>query len=104
MDFDYPEDREFFSELLCNNDERRFASYLKLFDFRDLNIKRREFNRIKNEILQRLIQIYGTKCILHYDDQCLENDKNELHIEDLQVDHIIPLSSNKLNKAGSSGK
>ncbi len=92
MDFQYSEDEKFFANLICNGDVnflRRNRS--KLFDFRDSTIKRKEFNKIRNKIFKKLVKKYGLNCqlILHHD--CSKLKK-------FDVDHIIPLSSNELNK------
>ncbi len=89
MNFEYNEDKEFFRELLkpvggldANHD---------LFDFRDPQIKRREFGKLRKEIFRKLIRNRGNTCELKWDSNCTGSAEN--------VDHIIPLSSNKLNKA-----
>ncbi|MBI2656917.1 hypothetical protein HYX03_04200 [Candidatus Woesearchaeota archaeon] len=89
MDFEFPEDEKFFRKLLCK-DKNVFNSYLCLFDFREPKIKRSEFCRIRNKVLKDLIDKYGQRCMLQYPNRCI-NSK-------FVVDHLIPLSSNKLNK------
>ena len=92
MKFDYPEDEEFFADILCDGDtkalEHKFKDY---FDFRDPVTKRNEFNLTSKKICGELKIKYEGKCQLRLSPKC-EADKN------FQVDHIIPLSSNKLNK------
>jgi 5-methylcytosine-specific restriction endonuclease McrA len=90
MNFDYPEDKKFFRRLLCKGG-KRLSAYSRLFDLRPARIKRAEFNcqmpRLKKELLKR----YGRVCQLQIVEDC--NVK-----AGLTIDHLIPLSSNKLNK------
>lgn len=89
--FEYPEDRKFFVDLLCDAGES-FSSYTLLFDTTTVPaIKRLQFQKIVKAVRKDLIQRYGKICMLRLSDQC--------DIEDgMNVDHLIPLSSNKLNK------
>lgn len=92
MQFEYPEDREFFAQLLTSGDEKKleeeFADY---FDFRHPAIKRWEFNKTKKEALDALAQKHDGKCQLRIHPDCSKDGKFE-------PDHIIPLSTNELNK------
>lgn len=88
--FEFPEDQKFFEELLCNAD-CDLLPYKSLFDFRSPTIKRAEFNRQMAKIRARLIERYGKICMLRYSKDC-DIEKG------VDVDHLIPLSSNKLNK------
>jgi 5-methylcytosine-specific restriction endonuclease McrA len=92
MQFQYPEDRDFFVNFLAGGDEdlfnKEFADY---FDFRDPKIKRGEFNRIRNKVFQELVRKHGKKCQLRIHPDCGKNGK-------FDVDHFIPLSTNELNK------
>lgn len=88
--FEHEEDRIFFCKLLCTEGEE-IEHYAELFDFRDADYKRKEFNNNRNLILKRLVNIYGRRCLLGYTDKCDINSG-------IAVDHLIPLSSNKLNK------
>lgn len=89
MNFEFSEDEEFFRKLLCK-DKNVLNSYLYLFDFREPKIKRSEFLSIRGKVLKNLIDNYGQKCMLKYPNRCT-NSK-------FVIDHLIPLSSNKLNK------
>ena len=92
MDFHYLEDKKYFINLLAKGDEERFEKESRcLFDFRSPQIKRDEFNKIRNKVLKELIKKHGLKCQLNLIPEC-EKDKN------IVVDHFIPLSSNILNK------
>jgi len=88
--FEYETDRKFFSDLLCEEAER-VEKYLPLFDFRPPNEKRKEFNRVRDELLGQLVLLYGHVCLLGFEELC-DLDSG------IAVDHLIPLSSNKLNK------
>ena len=87
--FEYPEDYKYFKKLLCSLDEL-LEKYSAFFDFRHPKIKRSEFNKINKKVREELINRYGKKCMLRYPDKCTNTD--------FVVDHLIPLSSNKLNK------
>lgn len=92
MQFQYPEDRKFFVNFLAHGDESIFEHKFKqLFDFRDPDIKRKEFNSIRKQIYNKLLQKYGKVCQLKASSKCSFSD--EFH-----VDHFIPLKSNELNK------
>ncbi|HEX8634457.1 MAG TPA: hypothetical protein VF703_09935 [Pyrinomonadaceae bacterium] len=91
MKFNCSEDQDYFRTLLCEDDED-FDRYESLFDVgREPKVKRDEFNRIRGRILNQLKEQYGLTCQLGYADICDINSG-------VEVDHIIPLSSNKLNK------
>lgn len=91
-DFQCPEDREFFINFLAGGDEEKFErEYRDYFDFRNPEIKRKEFNAIRNKAFKELVQRYGLKCQLHIHPDCSKNAK-------FNVDHFIPLSTNELNK------
>ena len=90
MLFSLPEYEQFFQELLCDPGEN-LSRYAALFDFRPPEIKRREFNRKRRHLLAQLLEQYGRICQLNYPELC-DIDSG------IQVDHIIPLASNKLNK------
>ncbi len=90
LKFMFPEDQKFFQELLCNEGEE-FSRYEPLFDFRSPDIKRREFKKIVKRARLELEKFYGRVCQLRCSDMCdIESGIN--------IDHVIPLSSNKLNK------
>jgi 5-methylcytosine-specific restriction endonuclease McrA len=92
LDFAYPEDREFFCDLLAEGDadcfERDFWHY---FDFNSPDIKRREFNRLRKKILLQLLDNHGESCRLNIHPDCSIE-------KSWDVDHIVPLSTNELNK------
>lgn len=90
IQFEHEEDRIFFSELLCDEGES-VEKYSQLFDFRPPNEKRKEFNRIRGNLLEQLVALYGHGCLLGYEGLCDLGSG-------VAVDHLIPLSSNKLNK------
>ena len=61
--FQYKEDYIFFLNELAKGDEDLFTKkYLKLFDFRDTSVKRKEFNRIRNDVYKKLVLKFGEKC------------------------------------------
>lgn len=90
--FQYKADYNFFLKELTGGDAALFEKkFLKLFDFRDPKIKRKEFNLIRNKIYKVLVSKYGDKCQLKLCDDCGRENI-------FAVDHYIPLSSNELNK------
>jgi len=91
-DFQYPEDKKFFIDLLANGDENQFnKKYKDCFDFREPKIKRKEFNLIRNKVFKQLVSNYGKKCQLKIHPNCSKINK-------FDIDHFIPLSTNELNK------
>lgn len=91
MQFEFPEDQAFFEALLINDAEHlSIKDFEHLFDFRAPDVKRSEFNRIRNTVFETLVQRDGLRCLLN------------LEVCDpargFVVDHLIPLSTNKLNK------
>ena len=83
-------DREYLRRLLCSESETLDA-FANLFDFRAPAVKRAEFNALKAEAFTILAQARGSRCELDYSPSCTRD-------RELQVDHLIPLSTNKLNK------
>lgn len=75
IEFEHAEDQEYFENM---------------FDFRIPNIKRKEFNKIRNQRLEKLKHQHGLKCMLNL--ECCDLESGTA------VDHLIPISSNKLNK------
>jgi hypothetical protein len=58
MQFEYPEDRKFFANLLAGGDEARLdTEFSNHFDFRDPGIKRLEFNKIRRLLRLTLHQM-----------------------------------------------
>ena len=90
LDFEFIEDKIYFSKLLCEEGED-ISKYSKLFDFRNPHIKRIEFNKIRNSVINQLIRSCGPLCKLSFDKICdISSGYN--------IDHVIPISTNKLNK------
>jgi hypothetical protein len=88
--FEHDEDRKFFCKLL-SSDDSGLNRYYELFDFRDPKQKRREFSLMRKVLLNILVETEGWVCKLGYVGICDESSG-------FSVDHIIPLSSNVLNK------
>lgn len=80
---------------LGNSEENIFFNSLNLdltadhFDFRELTVKRKEFNSKRNQLLKKLVEERGSICQLKLLEQCEGK---------IVIDHMIPLSSNILNK------
>ena len=92
MQFQYPEDREFFLTLLaCGNEKKFETEFSDYFDFRHPAIKRWEFDKIHKKILADLLEKYGEVCQLRVHPDCST-------VAIWESDHIIPLSTNELNK------
>jgi hypothetical protein len=91
LHFEYPEDERYFHELLCQVGESS-ATYYQLFDFRRVSEKRRDFQRVRDTHLRLLEERFGRTCLLRCAPDCDPRSG-------LTVDHVIPLSSNKLAKA-----
>jgi len=89
--FEHPEDQRFFRDLLCEEGEA-LEKYAPLFDLRDMTKKRREFQAARPSLLKILRTKHGTGCMLQYSEACTGGRGA------LTIDHLIPLSSNKLNK------
>ena len=88
LDFEFREDEKYFS-ILFDTVGGIEANYF-LLDFRDPSLKRTEFNKIRNSVFQKLLDNYGRFCQLNCHEECSNEAK--------EVDHLIPLSSNVLNK------
>jgi 5-methylcytosine-specific restriction endonuclease McrA len=92
MQFEYPEDRQFFADLLAEGDvDRLETAYSDLFDFRHPAIKRFEFNKTRKKVLAELMEKHNGECQLRIHPECSNGER-------MEPDHIIPLSSNTLNK------
>ena len=90
--FEYPEDKQFFADLLTDGDVNLLNhAYSDLFDFRHPAIKRWEFNKVRKQVLNDLIEKHHGVCQLGISPQCSPD-------HGFEPDHIIPLSSNVLNK------
>ncbi len=86
MNFEFDEDRLYFEKVMGVP----IKKIETLFDFRDARIKRKEFNRVRNILFQELKKRYGITCMLAL--TCCNSDSGFV------IDHIIPLSTNQLNK------
>lgn len=86
--FSNKEDKDYFDSLF--QDFGGLPKNIDLFDFREPQIKRKEFNKIRSKIFQDLKSKFGSVCQLKCHQDCT-NSADE-------VDHLIPLSSNVLNK------
>lgn len=91
LNFEFPEDREFFANLLTGGDVNLLDNYRDYFDFRSPVQKRKEYDMMRDELFRELVNRDGYKCGLRIHPDCTID-------KDLQIDHIIPLSSNELNK------
>lgn len=92
MQFEHPEDRQFFANLLAEGNVNQLdVAYSDLFDFRHPAIKRFEFNKTRKKVLAELIEKHKGECQLRIHPECTNEGVFE-------PDHIIPLSSNTLNK------
>lgn len=96
MEFAYPEDMEFFDNLLGGCGGVNLNT--DLFDLRNPANKRREFNKIRKKVFAELVKRYGSNCELICHPGCTGVA--------IEVDHLIPLASNVLNKElrGIKGK
>lgn len=91
IEFQYPEDREFFAQLLCNGNVGKLSKFKDFFDFRSSKVKREEYNLMRDALFQKIIKRDGYVCRLAISPKCL-------HDRELQIDHVIPLSTNIINK------
>ena len=90
--FEYPEDRQFFADLLTDGDVNLLDyAYSDLFDSRHPAIKRWEFDKVRKKLLRDLIEKHNGQCQLGIHPLCSPD-------HGLEPDHIIPLSSNVLKK------
>lgn len=87
--FDHQEDRQYFDTVL--QDVGGVDANSHLFDFRAPEQKRRKFNAIRDSVFASLKQRYGSGCRLNGHEDCSGVGT--------VVDHLIPLSSNVLNKS-----
>ena len=85
--FNYVEDQFWFEVLL-----KEFPRRHLLFDFRNPIEKRNEYRQIRKNILAEKIKEHGIICQLSYQGVCDLSSG-------ITLDHVIPLSSNILNKA-----
>lgn len=91
MKFEYPEDENFFASILCDGDVDKLKSqFMFQFDFNDPATKRNAFDKLKGIMMKEVLKDREKKCQLKLVSDC-NDDK-------LVLDHMIPLSSNELNK------
>lgn len=89
--FEYPDDEQFFALLLADGNKGELRTkFLHRFDFRDPSFKRAVFDKSKRLVMEEMAKEGRTKCELRLVADC-DSQK-------LVLDHIIPLSSNELNK------
>lgn len=90
IEFEFLADRDFFKKYLNTESNDELENFKTLFDFRPNEIKRKEFNKARNRLFTDLEKLHGQACMLNLE-ICDPTSK-------LVVDHIIPLTTNKLNK------
>ena len=88
IDFEFLEDRLFFETLFI--EVGPLDSWAHLFDFTHQDLKRAIFNKLRNQVFSKLIAIPKPICHLAYPEICTVRQE--------VIDHIIPLSTNILNK------
>lgn len=88
IQFEHLKDRKYFEDLF--HAVGGLEGNMYHFDFRDPVEKRKEFNQIRNQVFEELKLKHGDQCQLVCHPEC------EGIVS--QVDHLIPLSSNVLNK------
>ena len=85
--FKYKRDNRFFADLLADGSISALEKkYSHLFDFRKPTIKRREYNARKRMLFSALFRRAKGIC------QICKSAKG------IEIDHIVPLASNQLNK------
>ena len=85
--FKYKKDKQYFADLIADGDIiLLMRKYSGLFDFRNPKIKRMEYNLRKRELFDILLKRANGIC------QICKIKKG------VEIDHIIPLASNQLNK------
>ena len=89
--FEHDEDIDFFAEIMCRGAKADLDAFASHFDFRPPHEKRAEFKHSRRRAFKLLVEKFGRACMLRYPSKCIGGAK-------LQVDHVIPISSNELNK------
>lgn len=89
-EFEFREDRDYFEKLLCS-ESQTIENFIHLFDFRPVIEKRKEFNKHRNKLKELLISNHGEECMLKLSMCDLSSG--------IAIDHLIPLSTNQLNKS-----
>jgi hypothetical protein len=90
LELPHPKYRLFFERMLCRNGET-LEIYADLFDFGPIRAKRSAFASIRTARLNELVDRFGSICMLQF-----APDYNVA--SGLCLNHLIPLSSNKLTK------
>jgi hypothetical protein len=90
LEFQHPKYRAFFERMLCRDGET-LAIYADLFDLGPVPAKRSAFARIRTARLNQLVERFGRVCMLRFAPDCNV-------ASGLCLDHLVPLSSNKLNR------
>ncbi len=90
MEFEFAEDQEYFEKVLCSKSQS-ISHFMHLFDFRPVSEKRREFSNIRHKIRKELISKFGEECMLNLSMCDISSG--------IVIDHLIPLSTNQLNKS-----
>lgn len=90
INFKYQENKDFFVKLF-NTTESLIDQFGDYFDFREVDVKRKEFNLDRKGLLEEIVKERGLKCELGISKNC------DL-ASGIQIDHFIPLSTNELNK------
>ena len=88
LNFQHKEDEIFFEHLF--KELGGLEKNYDLFDLSDALSKREAFNKIRNQVFRELKKQFGDVCMLNYHADCTNTAE--------QVDHLVPLSSNTLNK------
>lgn len=85
--FKYKRDKQYFADLLADGSIRTLEKeYTPLFDFRNPTVKRVEYNIRRRELSAALSKYTKGIC------QICKSAKG------IEIDHIVPLASNQLNK------
>lgn len=88
--FEFKEVQEYFENLLCSGSQT-IEHFRHLFDFRPVNEKREDFNKDRKKLKGELISKYGEQCMLNLSTCNMKSGT--------AIDHLIPLSTNQLNKS-----
>lgn len=92
MQFEFLEDKIYFANLLAEGDVARLEhEFTELFDFRDPKTKRSEYSLMRSSLYEKLFKKYRGECQLKLHKDCSREKV-------FQIDHVIPLSTNVLNK------
>jgi len=90
MNFEFKEDQEYFERLLCS-ESHTIEHFCHWFDFRPVAEKHSEFNNHRNNLKEILLSKHGEECMLNLSMSDMSSS--------LVIDHLIPLSTNQLNKS-----